>query len=124
DALQTLAGAINNNIDALDAAEANAMTQLDDTRKSIADEKTATAAEKLGHAQSLRAVAATIAAHRAVLGKYKQTVTGFAKAHADTAANLAKLGDRKGDLEMLKLIATDLVTIAGGIKTATTPAKP
>jgi hypothetical protein len=120
-AVQRLAHAIDANIAVLDAAEQNALGQLDGTRTSIDAEPDLPRAEKLGHSQTLVSVAATIVAHRVVLGRYKQAVDAFAKAHADVFDHLSGLGDRKADLEILKLIASDLVTIAGGVKTAATP---
>ena len=65
-----------------------------------------------------------MAAHRAYLASYKAAIDSFAKAHDHLRKKLSGLGDRQADIELLKLIASDVVTIAKSTKLAITPPAP
>lgn len=120
DALQAVARGLDDNIALLDRAEQNLLATITDTISSI-QAGPSPAADKLGIALALSSVQCALAAHRARLAGYKATVDAFAKAHSDLRNKLSGLGDKTADLELLKLIATDVSAIAQSTRTAVTP---
>ena len=124
DALQAVARGIDANILLLDRADQNLITTIKDTISSV-QLGNSPAADKLGLAIALSSVATELAAHRVALASYKRAIDAFAKAHHDVREKLSGLGDRTADLELLKLIASDVATIVKSVDTTITqPAKP
>jgi hypothetical protein len=120
DALAAIARGLDDNILLLDRADQNLLATIADTITSI-QAGSSPAADKLGLALALQSDQAALAAHRAALAGYKATVDSFAKAHADLRKKLSGLGDRTADLELLKLIASDVSAIVKNTRTAMTP---
>jgi hypothetical protein len=123
EALQAIARGLGENIALLDRAEQNLITTLTDTMTSVRI-GSSPAADRTGIAIALSSVAAELAVHRASLAGYKRAVDSFAKAHGDLRKKLNGLGDRKADLELLKIIAADVATITRSAKTAITRPPP
>lgn len=119
-ALQAVTRGIDENIALLDRADQNLQRTITDTISSV-QISNSPAADKAGLTIALSSVAAEVAAHRAYLVNYKTAIDAFAKAHDDLRKKVQGLGDPKADLELLKLIATDVATIVNSAKTATTP---
>jgi hypothetical protein len=61
--------------------------------------------------------------NRTELRNYKKAIAAFAKAHHDLKEHISKVGDRTGDLEVLQMIANDVITIYASIDNAVTPPK-
>jgi hypothetical protein len=123
DALQAVARGLDENIVLLDRADQNLQATIAQTRTSL-QLGSATAADKAGLGIALASVSAELAAHRAYLASYKAAIDAFAKAHDDVRGKVSGLGDRKADLELLKIIASDVVTIVKSTRTALTPLPP
>ena len=123
EALQAVTLGIDENIRLLDRAVQNLLATITDTISSV-QLSNSPAANKLGLTIALSSVATELAAHRRYLANYKATIDSFAKAHDRLRRKLSGLGDRKADLELLKLIATDVATIVKSAKTAITPPPP
>lgn len=123
DALQAVARGIDENIVLLDRADLNLLATITDTISSV-QIGNSPAADKLGLTIALSSVATELAAHRIYLASYKAAIDSFAKAHDHLRRKLSGLGDRKADLELLKLIATDVATIVKSAKTIITPPSP
>jgi hypothetical protein len=120
DALQAVARGLDDNIALLDRADQNLLATIGDTISSI-QAGTSPAADRFGIALALSSVQGTLAGHRASLAGYKATVDAFAKAHSELRKKLSGLGDRTADLELLKLIASDVAAIVKATRTAITP---
>ncbi|HET9621245.1 MAG TPA: hypothetical protein VFP84_07760 [Kofleriaceae bacterium] len=120
DAVAAVARGIDDNIALLDRAAQNLTATLGDTLTSI-QLGSAPAADRLGLAFALASVKIELASHRAALASYKAAVDAFAKAHATLRNGLNGLGERKADLELSQLIATDVVQIVQSTQTALTP---
>jgi hypothetical protein len=123
DALQVVARGIDGNIALLDRAVLNLLATITDTISSV-QIGSSPAADRFGLTIALSSVAAELTSHRTTLASYKAAIASFAKAHDHLRRKLSGLGDRKADLELLKLIAKDVVTIAKSTKTALTPPAP
>lgn len=123
DALQAVVRGIDENIALLDHADLNLLATITDTISSI-QIGSSPAADKAGLTIALHSVEAELTAHRAYLASYKIAIDVFAKAHAQLRKKLSGLGDRQADLELLKLIASDAVTIAKSVKAAIVPPAP
>lgn len=123
DALQAVAHGIDQNVLLLDRADQNLIATIKDTISSVRD-GSSPAAVKQGLAMSLASVAAELAAHRIALASYQRAIDSFAKAHHDVREKVSGLGDPTADLELLKIIAADVVTIVKSVDTATTPLVP
>jgi hypothetical protein len=123
DALQAVARGIDANVMLLDHADLNLLATINDTRSSV-QIGGAPAADKLGLTIALSSVEAELVAHRVYLASYKTAIDSFAKAHDDLRRRLSGLGERKADLELLKLIASDVVTIVKSGQTALTLPPP
>lgn len=117
--LKKVVEGLDANIDDLARADGNLLAIFADTTTSVTAGDSP-AAVKSGLKVSLAAVAIQVAAHRARLVDYKKAADSFVKAHDDLATHLEKLGDKDGDVELLKLIATDVVSIAKAVNTAST----
>lgn len=120
DAIQAVTRGIDENIALLDRADQNLGRTIADTISSV-QISNSPAADKAGLTIALSSVAAEVAAHRTYLANYKTAIDAFAKAHDDLRKKVEGLGDPKADLELLKLIATDVATIVNSAKTAITP---
>jgi len=123
DALQAVVRGIDENIALLDHADQNLLATIADTISAI-QIGSASAADKTGLTIALHAVETELTAHRANLASYKIAIDVFAKAHAQLRKQLSGLGDRKADLELLKLMASDAVTITKSVKAALAPPAP
>jgi len=123
DALQAVARGLGENIVLLDRAEQIFLDEIADTITSV-QIGNSPAADKHGITIALSSVATEVAAHRTYLATYKAAIDSFAKAHDHLRKKLSKLGDRQADIELLKLIASDVVTIAKSTKLAITPPAP
>jgi hypothetical protein len=124
DALQAVARGIGENIMLLDRADRNLIATIKDTISSV-QLGNSPAADKLGLTITLSSVATELAAHRVALASYKRAIDVFAKAHHDVRQKLSGLGDPKADLELLRLIASDVATIVKSVDTAfAEPATP
>lgn len=117
DALQAVSRGLDENIVLLDHADQNLLTTIADTKSSL-QIGGSPAADKLGLTIALSSVATELAANRVYLASYKAAIRAFAKAHDEVCRKLSGLGDRKADLELLKLIASDVVTIVKSGQTA------
>lgn len=115
DALQAVARGLDQNIMLLDRADLNLLATISDTITSI-QISSSPAADRLGLTIALSSVATELTAHRVYLASYKAAIDAFAKAHDDVRRRLSGLGDRKADLELLKLIASDVATIVTSVK--------
>jgi hypothetical protein len=123
DALQAIARGIDANVTLLDRAEQNLIAQIADTISSV-QIGNSPAADRSGITIALSSVATELTRHRLHLASYKAAIDAFAKAHDHLRKKLSGLGDRKADLELLKLITSDVVTIVKSAKTAITPPAP
>jgi hypothetical protein len=123
EALQAVARGIEENIRLLDRANENLIAMIGDTLTSI-QIGSSPAADRAGLTIALSSVRNQLIGYRAQLASYKGAVAAFAKAHAHVRKKLSGLGDRKADLELLKLIAADVAVIARSVKTATTKPTP
>jgi hypothetical protein len=123
DALQSVTRGLDENIMLLDRADQNLLATITDTKSSL-QIGSSPAADKLGLTIALSSVAAEVTAHRVYLASYKTAIDVFAKAHDDLRRKLSGLGDHKADLELLKLIASDVVTIVKSGQTAVASPPP
>jgi hypothetical protein len=123
DALAAVARGIDDNVTLLDRAAANLAATLTDTLTSIQLGKSSRA-DRLGLSYALSSVQIELTAHRATLTAYKAAVDAFAKAHKTLRDGLGGLGNKEADLEMSKLIASDVKQIVQSSQQAmTTPGK-
>ncbi|HEY0189941.1 MAG TPA: hypothetical protein VGC42_02390, partial [Kofleriaceae bacterium] len=120
-AVQAIAAGLDQNIDLLDHAAQNLANVITDTLTSVQAGRTSPAADRLGLQIALAAMQLELAKHRQTLAAYKATIDSFAKAHTNLKNGLAGLGDRQADLELLKLIASDVSQIVKSTRTALTP---
>jgi len=120
DALQAVVRGIDENIALLDRADLNLLATITATISAI-QISSPPGPNRDGLTIALHSVEAELTAHRANLASYKIAIDVFAKAHAQLRKKLSGLGDRKADLELLKLIASDAVTIAKSVKAALVP---
>jgi hypothetical protein len=116
EALQAIARGIEENTRLLDRANENLIAMIGDTMTSI-QIGNSPAADRAGMTIALSLVRDELAAYRAHLATYRGAVVAFAKAHSHIRKKLNGLGDRKADLELLKLIAADVVAITKSVKT-------
>jgi hypothetical protein len=123
DALQAVARGISENITLLDRADQNLIMMIRDTMSSV-QIGSSPAADRAGITMSLSSVQNELAAHRSYLSSYKAAIESFAKAHNQIRKKLKGLGDKKADLELLRLIASDVATITRSVKTAITRPPP
>jgi hypothetical protein len=123
DALQAVAHGIDQNVLLLDRAAQNLIATIKDTISSV-QAGSSPEAIKQGLTISLSSVATGLAAHRVALASYKRAIDVFAKAHHDVREKVSGLGDPTADLELLKIIATDVATIVKSVDTATTQPVP
>jgi hypothetical protein len=123
EALQAIARGVEANIRVLDRANENLIAMIGDTITSI-QVGSSPAADRAGLTIVLSSVRTDLTAYRAYLASYKGAVAAFAKAHAHVRKKLSGLGDRKADLELLKLIAADVSAITKSVKTAITRPPP
>jgi hypothetical protein len=123
DALQAVARGIAENVALLDRADRNLLATIDGTISSV-QIGNSPAADKLGLTIALSSVATELTAHRLHLASYKAAIDSFAKAHDHLRKKLSGLGDPKADIELLKLIATDVATIVNSARTVMTPPAP
>jgi hypothetical protein len=119
-AVAAVARGIDDNIALLDRAAQNLTATLGDTLTSI-QLGSAPAADRLGLTFALASVKLELAGHRSALASYKAAVDAFAKAHASLRKGLHGLGERQADLELSRLIATDVVQNVQSTETALSP---
>jgi hypothetical protein len=114
---------VEENIRVLDRANENLIAMIGDTMSSI-QIGNSPAADRAGMTIALSLVRDDLTAYRSYLAGYRGAVASFAKAHSHIRKKLKGLGDRKADLELLKLIAADVATITRSVKTVITKPPP
>ena len=123
DALQAVARGLDENILLLDRANVNLLATITDTIASV-QIGNSPRADKAGLTIALSSVTTELAAYRIQLASYKAAIDAFAKAHDDLRKKVSGLGDPKADIELLKLITSDVVTIVKSARTALTAPAP